>query len=324
MPVTSKDIAREVNLSQPTVSRILNGQWYDRVTPETRERVFEAAKRMGYQTNRLASALRHGRTRMIGFYTDHNYENNNPFFSDIVGSLQVACKSHHLDLLFYSSFQGRSTEEIYSGVRDGRVDGLILHAAPDDPLVAKLGESDLPVVAITDPVDSLPSVACDDEDGMRQLAAYLWTQGYRRVIFMEPSQDFSSVRRRREGLRAALVEQGLNPGDFHLIRIELEDAQGTLEPVRKWAGGGERVVVACWNDLTALSLLRECSLAGAAVPGELGVCGFDGFFGDRLPPYRLVSVKCPWRQVAATALDRLVARINHEEIQHYTQLPVEL
>jgi LacI family transcriptional regulator len=60
MSVTTKDIARKLGLSQPTVSRALNGSSDERVAPETRKRVEKAAREMGYRPNTLARSLRSG------------------------------------------------------------------------------------------------------------------------------------------------------------------------------------------------------------------------------------------------------------------------
>lgn len=87
MPVTAKDLARELNLSQPTVSRILSGDSNHRVAAKTRERVLEAADHLGYSPNAIASSLRSGRTDIIGLHTSFDYDVRNDFLGAIVGSL---------------------------------------------------------------------------------------------------------------------------------------------------------------------------------------------------------------------------------------------
>ncbi len=87
MPVTAKSIARELQLSQPTVSRILSGDPRHRAAPDTRRRVLETASRLGYQPNALARSLRRGRTGIIGLYTNHDYDARNNFLGTIIGAL---------------------------------------------------------------------------------------------------------------------------------------------------------------------------------------------------------------------------------------------
>src|SRR4028119_1082856 len=107
MPITAKDIALELELSQPTVSRILNGDARHRASEATRQRVLETARRLGYRPNAVASSLRRGRTGIIGLHTNHNYDARNEFFGSIIGGLQCACNERGLDLLLHSALHGR-------------------------------------------------------------------------------------------------------------------------------------------------------------------------------------------------------------------------
>jgi LacI family transcriptional regulator len=79
MPVTAKDVARELNLSQPTVSRILSGARGHRASEQTRRQVMETARRLGYRPHPVAQNLRRGRTRNNGVNSNHNNEARNDF-----------------------------------------------------------------------------------------------------------------------------------------------------------------------------------------------------------------------------------------------------
>ncbi len=302
MTVTAKDIARELQLSQPTVSRILSGTPNHRVAEDTRRRVLETARRLGYQPNAVARSLRRGRTGIIGLYTSHNYDARNDFLSAVIGSLQRACERQGLDLLLHSALNGRSPEEMYGKLRDGRVDGLILHAGPDDPLVDILGRSPLPVVAVADRLPALPSVTCDDEGGMRQLVRHLWGRGHRRFVFLAPERLPASVERRRAAFETELAVLGVSEGDWVVLPVDYERAEAALTDLLR---SGLPVAVCCWNDRTAYNLLRACRARGVRVPEELALAGFDGFRDDKDPASRLVTVACPWEAVAAAALDVL-------------------
>ncbi len=307
MPVTAKSIARELQLSQPTVSRILSGDPRHRVAADTRRRVLETAQRLGYQPNALARSLRRGRTGIVGLYTNHDYDARNNFLGTIIGGLQRGCEAHGLDLLLHSARGGRSAAEMYSTLRDGRIDGLILHANADDPLVAMLGQSPLPVVTVADRLPDLPAVTCDDADGMRQLMAYFWERGLRRFVFVAPDEHLTSVERRCEAFAAEACRYGVPPGDWSILRVCESDLGDTVRFLRSLP---TPCAVACWNDRSAYQLLRECHAQGVAVPDTLAVAGFDGFRSENIPFWNLVTVECPWEEVAARALDLLLTRIN--------------
>lgn len=325
MPITAKDIARELQLSQPTVSRVLNGDPNHRVSPLTRERVLEAAKRLGYQPNAVARSLRRGRTDIIGLYSNHDYDVRNEFHGTIVGALQRLAEQRGLDLLLHSGLTGRPAEEMYGKLRDGRVDGLILHANSDDPLVSILGSSSLPVVAVADALSVLPSVTADDVDGMRQLINYLWQRGYRRFCYVCPHVSLGSVERRRSTYESELRRRGVSDEDLMVLRINWETA---VEPLQQIIESGKQTAICCWNDRTAYRLLEQCLARDVDVPSQLAIVGFDGFLADKVPARRLVTIRCPWERVASTALDMLMSLIDDKDRIEGTpkeiRLPVSL
>lgn len=307
MPVTAKSIARELQLSQPTVSRILSGDPRHRVAADTRRRVLETAQRLGYQPNALARSLRRGRTGIVGLYTNHDYDARNNFLGTIIGTLQRCCEMQGLDLLLHSARGGRSAAEMYGTLRDGRIDGLILHANADDPLVAMLGQSPLPVVTVADRLPDLPAVTCDDADGMRQLMAYFWERGLRRFVFLAPDEQLTSVERRCAAFVAEARHYGVPPDDWCILRVCENDLSDTVRFLRSLP---TPCAVACWNDRSAYQLLRECRSQGVAVPDALAVAGFDGFQSENIPLWNLVTVECPWEEVAARALEMLMGLVN--------------
>ncbi len=304
--LTAKDIARELNLSQPTVSRILNGDARHRASAATRQRVLETAQRLGYQPNAVARSLRHGRTGIIGVHTNHNYDVRNAFLGTVVGALQCACGAYGLDLMLHNSY-GSSAETMFGKLRDGRIDGLILHAGADDPLVEILGRSSLPVVSVADALPYFPAVTCDDEGGIAQLVELLWARGHRRFAFLTPRVKLLSIERRRAAFETELARRGVSPSERRVIPIDFEEAAPALPQLRDLSP----VAVLCWNDRAAYNLLRACLAASVRVPEEIAVTGFDGFDRDQLPARRLVTAKSPWEDVATAALAKLVALIEN-------------
>lgn len=306
MSVTARDVAREVGLSQPTVSRILNGDDAHRASPATRQRVWEAAQRLGYRPNAVARSLRSGRTGLIGLHTDHHYDVRNDFLGAVIGGLQHACQNRRWDLLLHSGLD-RAPEELSRSLCDGRVDGLILHSSAHDPLFETLSASSLPVVAIADVPPQLSGVTCDARSGMAQLIELAWSRGHRRFVFLEPNLELLSVARRRAAFETELNQRGaIEQGT---IQIETENAGAALEQLRALAP----IVACCWNDRSAYDLLRACAEQGVRVPREIGVLGFDGLRDEKIPSRHLVTVDCHWDEVAAHALQVLAGLIEAPE-----------
>ena len=303
--ITSKDIASELGLSQPTVSRILNGDANHRAAEDTRKRVWEVAERLGYQPNAIARSLRRGRTNIIGVHTSHNYDVRNDFLGTIVGALQCACAAQHLDILLHSGVHGSPAQEMFGKLRDGRVDGLILHSSADDPLVGLLNKSSLPVVAVADELPGLPAVTSDDESGMEQLIELLWERGHRKFVFVAPKVNLPSVEKRLAVFERELKQRQVRPAERAVRRIAFENSEPILEELRAQAP----LCVCCWNDRTAYNLLNAALKSGIAVPQDLAIAGFDGLPDDRVFVRHLTTVRNPWEDVSARALEMLVGLI---------------
>lgn len=321
MAVTSTDIAQRLGLSQPTVSRILNGTHGYRASAATRRRVVEAAREMGYRPNAVARSLRHRRTNIVGFHTGYEYVNvRNPYVAAVLGGLQRACDAQGLDILLLGIFNGRSIDDIYGELVNGRIDGLFLHTKAEDPLVAQLAASALPVVTISDAMPQLPGVVADDAGGTRQAIDYLWARGHRRIAYLAPQHHLISVERRVQAFQDAMAARGVP--DAPLIRIDTEQVDTAMDVLR--AGPHPPTAVCCWNDLCAVNLLRVCRKLGIRVPDDLAVIGFDGSLDPRVLAQVVTTVAVPWDTLGAQALGVLGAQMRGETVPQETSVAVHL
>lgn len=329
MIVTARDVARELNLSQPTVSRILRGDTKFRASAATRARVIAAAQALGYTPNAVAVSLKRGRTGIIGMHTNHDYDVRNDFLGAVVGSLQRACAALDLDLLLHSARSDISARALLGKLRDGRLDGLILHAGCEDPLVALLEKSRFPTVVIADPLPNMAAVTSDDESGMALLIEHLWERDYRNFAFLTPLQEPSSIERRRAAFEAELLLRGVSPDERRVHVVDYERAAPAVDALLE-SGAGQPLAVCCWNDRTAYNLLSACATRGVKVPEQLAVTGFDGLVNREFMARQLVTVFCPWDEAARVALDllrqRIDARLNREAMPapEEVRLPVHL
>jgi len=319
-PTTAREIARSLGVSQPTVSRVLNGTPGHRYSAETRRRIFEEAERMGYRPHAVARSLRERRTRVVGFYSGHsNLDARNAFLAEIIGALQHACGESGQFLLLQNLTPGTPVGEMFGELLSGRIDGLVLHTRPGDPLVPRLAAARLPVAAIADRVPALPSVVCDDADGIRQVIAHLAGRGHQRIAFLHPTELLASVEVRFDAYLKAMAERGWEPLP---ISVNFEEAEPALDSLL--ARPQPPTAVCCWNDMTALHLLHGCRRRGLHVPDDLAVTGFDGMLDPRIMAQALTTVTAFWPDVTLQALEILQQQMCGEKAADVTMLPVVL
>ena len=96
--VTIQDIAEKLNISFSTVARALND--HPAISPATKERVREAADKLHYRPNKLASSLRSGRSHVIGVIVPSLHVS---FFSSVVHGIDNVMNQHHYSILLYQS-----------------------------------------------------------------------------------------------------------------------------------------------------------------------------------------------------------------------------
>jgi len=323
--ITMRDVAQEAGVSQMTVSAVLAGKATQaRISEPTQARVLEIARDMGYQPNAIARSLRRRSTNVIGFYSGYGYlDTHNAFLAEIISGLQQGCERYRKDLLLHGVYRGSSVEDIYTELVDGRIDGLVLNAGPNDPLADRLAASHLPVVALVDAIPTVPSVVAADAVGSAYLAAHLAEQGHRRLLYRYSNHKHlvSALRRRAAFLQCAAA-YGME------VRLwEDNILQPTDITEQEWfreAPGRRPTAVVCWNDLAAYDLLTQCHKHGLRAPDDLAVVGFDGVPTPFDFVWRLTTVRAPWAEVARTAVELLIAQIQGEAVLQETELPVEL
>lgn len=314
--ITMSEIARLTHVSQPTVSRVLNGS--KTVAPEIRERVLACAKEHDYQFNALAKGLQGSKTQLLGvLLTDIS----NSFFADLAKQIELAAHKRGYSIILFNSDYDLSREREYMGVvRRYRVDGVLAVPIQENSTawmecVRKL---DVPVVVVTRKVQTLDSVYLDHEEAGKMVARHLVERGFERFLFVGRSYDPKYI-----GFRQGLTELGRIPAQSaHSVEFQ-DDEQLRRELKGFFQVYGPHVGIFAYNDICALhvfSVLREFHIS---VPQQCGVIGFDNTsMGTYLNP-ALSSVSQPIGIMAEEAVARLMYRIDNPGQRQVLDLPLQ-
>jgi DNA-binding LacI/PurR family transcriptional regulator len=293
-----------------------------RISDSTRSRVLAAAQQLDYAPNAIARALRGERTNIIGYYAGYEpLDAHVPFTAAILQGLQRSCRKNHQDLMIFGSFARDTVDSIYATLTSGKIDGLVLLPTPRSPVMDRLFDSHLPVVALANAHPAVPSVVVDDVSGSQQIATYLAQNGHKRVLYRTQVETRVSVVRRQEAFFSAARALSLNvtvshENDAH--ELAPHEQMLLLEPPER-----RPTAAVCWMDLSAYTLLDACEQMGLCVPQDLAIIGFDGVPMRIKPERQLTTVRAPWVEVAALAVDQLLALLDGHEPLPETVLPVE-
>lgn len=290
---TLRDLSRHLALSVTQVSRALNG--HDDVSAETRARVRDAARRLGYQPNVSARKLATGRSGMVALVLpDVPAPGEEGTFVQIVGGLSRHLARAGRQFVLHIGERGDDPVAPYRRLLGGgALDGfVILEPELADPRVAFLRASGVPFVIhgrIEEPHD-YPFYDIDNRLVAETLAGELLAAGHRRIAFLNGPRRRTYAESRRHGWRAALRGAGL-PEEPALLRWgPMTEAEGLVATVALWGAGGPRPTgLACGSTRLAAGALRGLAALGLRVPDDVSVVAHD----DDLPSLRASAFDPP-------------------------------
>lgn len=311
MAVTIRDVAREAGVSETTVSLSLRGS--KRIGAETRQRVVEVCKALGYTPNSLARGLRLSRSGTIGLVIS---DVRNPFYSKIILGLDETVRKAGF-ALFLSNHLWDSAVEAHLVERyiSNRVEGLCIAPAEGDfRHLRRVVEAGPPMVFIDRqiPEIAVDCVVNDNVGGAYMAVKHLTELGHRRIAHITGAVDqsyISSLRDIMEGYRKAHVAAGL-PVRPELIEpggLAIQDGMHAME--RLLTREPAPTAVFCVNDMAALGAMAAIRHAGLRVPEDVAVVGIDDIDVGVLPDIGLTTICQPEYEMGRLAAEILLERI---------------
>lgn len=290
---TQSDVAAMAGVSRATVSFVVNGKDGQgiSISAETRRRVLDSVKELGYVVDARAQALRSGDTKTIGVYVPI-YEN--PFFWQVLRGIAAEAEaSGYKILLTHGAHAVERERQRVEELAEQRVDGLILMTefqALPRRVMAQLRDSSRPIVQISSSESDFDLVQQGYGEGTRALMAYLFELGHRRISFIYGVQDEAQGLDRLHAYRQAFEEFGHDFDDDWIVRCgpTIEDGHRTAMDILRQSDRPSALVVI--NDLLGMAAIRAAADLGLRVPHDVSVASFDNIpFADICVP-RLTTV----------------------------------
>ncbi|OLP51050.1 LacI family transcriptional regulator [Allorhizobium taibaishanense] len=309
-----EEVARRAGVSTATVSRAFNLP--DRVSPETRERIFSTAKALGWVPNAAGRALASNRTHIAGVIIPTL---DNEIFSHQVGAMQRVFAEHGLNLLIACSNYDPDLGFLQAkAMIESGVEALAL-AGETHPqaLYDNLDALRIPYVLTYAYRDGAPHamVGFDNEAAFVQITDYLLGLGHRRfAVVMQPSDNNDRVLSRLRGINIALRNAGLTLAPKHLIigKASLDFGISSAHQLIAEPAATRPTAIICGNDTLALGVQIGLTQAGADIPGDFSITGFDDIeLASKLSP-ALTTMFVDNREIGTIAAQQLVLCLGKE------------
>ncbi len=304
-----RDIAAASGVSQSTVSRVLSGvESRIPIAAETRERILEAARSLGYRPNPLARGLRGASTNLIGAVVR---DFSDPFFAEAIEALVVESMSHGYNVVLGHVQDSLEQAVPLTSVLETRhTDAIILlgDMCLQPQLLADLRGSPVPVVALwpgTSPLD-FPSADTDDRAGIQAGLEHLVELGHRRIAFINAELPGDFLVREAAYVDFMRERYGDVPSGY-LERCPNTMAGGDAALRRLLALPKPPTAVATSTDLIAVGVLHAAHSLGATVPEKLSVVGFDDITISSHTVPALTTSRMPIAKIINYAIDLAVS-----------------
>ncbi|WP_156253932.1 LacI family DNA-binding transcriptional regulator [Pseudactinotalea terrae] len=321
-------IAAEAGVSQPTVSKVLNGR--PDVAPATRERVEQLLLRAGYVRRRRPSTGAET-PRILGIDLALPLIVG-PWATEIVRGVETAARGHGavVSLFELGEHNEHADSWLESAITRSPAAALLVFTTLSPQRQRRLRARGIPCVLIdpaADEIEELPSVGSSNFQGGRTAARHLIDLGHERIGVIGGPTEQLACRARVAGFKDVMGTSGV-PIDPTLFGSAPMSVEGGYEQALRLLSLEPRPsAIFASSDLQALGVYRAAVSLGLAIPGDLSVVGYDGLpVCDWVSP-ELTSVAQPLAEMTAQAVDLALdlasgKRSNHTHVDLTVRLQV--
>jgi len=298
-----------------TASQALNNR--PNVAQDTRARVLDAARSLGYPMRDTAARSTDPGVEVIGMLTKHDFglqPEVNPFYSHVQAGVESECRRQRISLMYSSIEVDPSNHPVMwpPMVSEQRVDGLLLVGTFIDDTVGMLKRRvDVPVVLVDSYAPGLPydTVLIANHSAAVKAVEYLIANGHRYIGLVGTSpQSPPGVAERRAGYLDALAQHGI--AEAYIEDSWLSSTDGYAATQRLLTRAPQITAIFASADLVATGVVRAAWDMGLHIPDDLSVMGFDNIdlAREMFPPLTTVNVHKTWMGVLG--VQQLLQRVH--------------
>jgi LacI family transcriptional regulator len=311
MTITLNELAKATGFSISTVSRALNDTGYP-VNDETRQKILDAATRLGYRPNLIARGLKTDRTYTIGLIVDNIVS---PFTPLIIRGIQDHLKTYnYFSVIINADWDPEAETEAIHQLVSRSIDGIIFVESHLRGTHPALDLANKPYVFVHRLFSWTVgnSVLVDERYGARLAVEHLAKLGHRRIAFINGPQGWDASENRLIGYKEALEQLGI-PYDQSLVREGNWEVQSGYPAAKKFLELPERpTAIFAANDLMALGAIYAIQEAGLRVPEDMAIVGYDDREITSISRPTITTVTLPCYEMGQTSAQLLLSQLENQ------------
>jgi LacI family transcriptional regulator len=306
--VTIKDIAQKAGVANSTVSRVLTN--HPSVDPNTRARVKQIIKELGYRPSGIARGLVTGQINVVSLIIG---DIRNPFYAGLTRAIKdILNKEGYMVVVSDTDYDAeKEAAHIQLASQYGFAGVIMVTALETKALISKIKTLDCPVVLLN---RYLPSVVTDVVSVDNFQGGYLATEhliklGHKNIAHLAGVKNSTVVMDRIKGYAEALKDYGLEFNENNITYGDLKKESGYQYTELLLNQKKEATAVFCSNDLMALGLIEAMLKKGVSIPNQLSVVGYDDIDMATMAKVELTTVRQPQYEMGQAAAEILLERI---------------
>jgi len=317
---TIKDIANVLNISAAAVSKALHND--SRISEKTKKAVRQVAENLNYQPNHLASALRSGKSKLVGVIVP---KTNSNFFSATIHNIEEVLNKEGYNIIITQSNESYKKEcENIDTLLFTQVDGIIVSMANetvDLQHFEKVKQAGIPLITFDRGENDLnvDYIGIDDYDSSHRIVDHLVEQGCKRIAHIGGFKHTRIYNNRIRGYIDALEKHNL-PLEKELLlesNLSTEDGRNKMQELLALDKKPDAVYVA--GDYAALGALQVLNEKNIKIPDEIALVGFgDEPFANMVTP-KMTSVNQHSYQIEKIAAEKFLEYTKQNQIQQTLQ-----
>lgn len=273
---TIYDIAKKLNITAATVSRALND--HPRISQDTKELVLKTAKELNYEQNKLALALKSGKTFNVGVVVP--YINRN-FFSNIIRGIEDELYPKGYRVIISQTHEVEEKEiETVKALLNAQVDGILMSISKSTKETEHLDmiiDKKVPLVFFDRKMDipGVSTVTIDDFEGGYKATKHLIDQGCEKIAHVSGDLGLEIYKGRYEGYKKALLDFGIEFREEYVLQTvsQVKAGKKALDDLFKLENRPDAIFTS--SDHIALGVMQRLRKMEVKVPDEFCVVGFS-------------------------------------------------
>lgn len=302
-----KDISKLCGVSVATVSKALNDQ--NDIGEETKARIRQVAKELGYFPNSSARALKTKRTYNLGvlFVDEAQSGLTHDYFANVLNSFKRTAEERGYDITFINAGKQKNRMTYLEHCRYRGFDGVVIACIDfENPEVEELVKSDIPLVTIDHSFYGRAAIISDNVTGMKELLAYIVKQGHRKIAYIHGA-DSAVTRNRLSSFFKTAEELGITVPDDYIKEAAYRDTkEAGLATEALLSLKDAPTCIIYPDDFSCFGGINVIKEKGFRIPEDISVAGYDGIrIGRHIEP-QLTTLRQDTEAIGAKAAEKLI------------------